>query len=61
MDVQKVLRWLVVAIVLMVAVVLLGFIMQVAGFLVWYAIKALFILLIVAIVLRFFTILQQRR
>ena len=61
MDVQKVLRWLVTAIVLLVAIVLLGFILQVTGFLLGYVIKILLILLAVAIVLRFFTILQERR
>ncbi len=61
MDVQKVLSWLVVAIVMMLAIVLLGFVLQVAGFLVKYAIKILIILLVVAIVLRFFTVLQEKR
>lgn len=58
---QHILRWIVVAMVLIVAVVLLTSVLKVAGFLLNIALKALLVLLIVAVVLRFFEILQQRR
>ncbi len=61
MDAQQVLRWLTVAIVMMLAVVVLSFVLKFAGFLLGYAIKILVILLVVAIALRFFTLLQERR
>ena len=61
LDVQQVLRWIVMAIVLMVAIVLLGFVLKVAGFLVSYAIKGLVILLMLAIVVRLFGALQQQK
>ncbi len=49
------------AIVLMVAVVLLSLILKVAGFLLGYAIRILIVLFLVAVVLRFFGLLQERR
>lgn len=52
LDVQQVLRWIVTAIVLMLAIVLLGFVLKVAGFLLGYAIRGLIVLLLVAIVVR---------
>lgn len=52
LDVQQVLRWIVTAIVLMLAIVLLGFVLKVAGFLLGYAIRGLIILLLIAIVVR---------
>ncbi|WP_457653343.1 hypothetical protein [Rhodocaloribacter sp.] len=61
MDLQQILRWIVTAIVLMVAVVVLSLILKVAGFLLGYAIKVLIVLFLVAVVLRFFGLLQQRR
>ncbi|WP_456424583.1 hypothetical protein [Rhodocaloribacter sp.] len=61
MDLQQILRWIVTAIVLMVAVVVLSLILKVAGFLLGYAIKVLLVLFLVAVVLRFIGLLQQRR
>lgn len=52
LDVQQVLRWIVTAIVLMLAIVLLGFVLKVAGFLLGYAIRGLIVLLLIAIVVR---------
>lgn len=60
LEVQTILRWIVSAIVLLVAIVLLGLVLQVAGFLVQYAIRALIILLMLAIVVRLFGALKQR-
>lgn len=50
-----------IAIVLIVAVALFGVILKIAGFLLGYALKALLVLLLIAIVLRFFSVLQQKR
>lgn len=61
MDIQKVLRWLVVAIVLTVAIVLLDAILNIAGFLLQIGIRVLLILLLVAIVLRFVDLFRKRR
>jgi hypothetical protein len=61
LDIQQILRWIVTAIVLMVAIVLLGVVLQMAGFLLSYAIKGLLILLLIAIVVRLIGALQQRR
>lgn len=60
-DVQQILRWIVTAIVLMVAIVLLGGILNIAGFLLKYAVKILVLLLVVAIVIRFLELLRGRR
>jgi hypothetical protein len=61
LDIQQILRWIVTAIVLMVAIVLLGVVLKMAGFLLSYAIKGLLILLLIAIVVRLIGALQQRR
>lgn len=61
MDIQQILRWIVVAIVLIVAVVLLGALLQIAGFLLKFALRILLILFLVAIVLRFFGLVKERR
>ena len=61
MDVQQIIRWIVIAIMLLVAVVILGAILNIAGFLLQFAIKALLILFVVAVILRFFTALKERR
>ena len=61
LDPQQVLRWIVTAIVLIVAVVLLGWVLDIAGFLLRYAIKGLVILLLVAIVVRLIGAIQGRR
>jgi len=60
LDIQQILRWIVTAIVLTIAVVLLGFILNIAGFLLTYAVKVLFVLLLVAIVVRIFGALKAR-
>ncbi len=61
MDIQQIIRWIVIAIVLLVAVVILGAILNIAGFLLQFAIKALLILFVIAVILRFFSILRERR
>lgn len=53
-DIQQILRWIVTAIVLTVAVVLLGVILNIAAVLLKYAIKVLVVLLVGAIVVRLF-------
>lgn len=60
-DLHTVLRWIVVVVVLIGAVMLLGFLLSVAGGLLGLAFKALLLLLLVAIVLRFFEQLKGRR
>ena len=61
MDIQQIIRWIVIAIMLLVAVVVLGAILNIAGFLLHFVIKALLILFGIAVVLRFFSILRERR
>lgn len=61
LDIQQILRWIVTAIVLMVAIVLLGFVLKIAGFLLNYAIKGLIILLLLAIVVRLIGALRRQR
>ena len=61
MDIQQIIRWIVITIMLLVAVVVLGAILNIAGFLLQFAIKALLILFVVAVVLRFVTVLLERR
>ncbi len=61
MDIQQIIRWIVIAIMLLVAVVILGAILNIAGFLLQFAIKALLILFVVAVILRFFSALKERR
>ncbi|NBB86427.1 MAG: hypothetical protein GVY12_09470 [Bacteroidetes bacterium] len=61
MDIQTVLRWLVVAIVLIVAIVLLDAVLNIAGFLLQIGIRVLLILLLVAIILRFVDLFRKRR
>lgn len=61
LDVQQVLRWIVTAIVLMIAIVLLGFVLKIAGFLLGYAIRGLIVLLLLAIVIRLVEGLKGRR
>ncbi|HEU5117842.1 MAG TPA: hypothetical protein VFT74_14540 [Isosphaeraceae bacterium] len=61
MDVQQVLRWIIIAIVLLVAVALLTVILKVGFVLLWLALKILVILLVVAVILRFFSALKERR
>jgi membrane protein YdbS with pleckstrin-like domain len=61
MNVQQILRWIVVAIVLIVAVSLFSVILKVGAMLLSVALKILLVLLLVAIVLRFVGVAQQRR
>ncbi len=61
MDIQQILRWIVVAIVLIVAVSLLSVILKVGAALLAVAFRALLILLLIAIVLRFVGVFQQKR
>jgi len=61
MDIQQIIRWIVIAIMLLVAVVILGAILNIAGFLLQFSIKALLVLFVIAVILRFFTALKERR
>ncbi len=61
MDIQQIIRWIVIAIMLLVAVVILGAILNIAGFLLQIAIKALLVLFVIAVILRFFSVLKERR
>lgn len=61
MDIQQILRWIVVAIVLVVAVSLFSFILKVGAAILGVALRALLILLLIAIVLRFVGVLQNKR
>ena len=61
MDIQQIIRWIVIAIMLLVAVVILGAILNIAGFLLQFAIRALLVLFVIAVILRFFEALKQRR
>lgn len=61
MDIQQIIRWIVIAIMLLVAVFILGSILNIAGFLLQFALKALIILFVIAVILRFFTALTERR
>lgn len=61
MNIEKILRWIVIAIVLIVAAALLSVLLEIGAFLLKTALKALFILLLIAIALRFFKYLQRER
>lgn len=61
MNIERVLRWLVVAIVLVVAVSILQVIINIAGWLLDIAIPVLLLLLLVAVVLRFFGYWREER
>lgn len=61
MDIEQVLRWIIIAIVLLVAVALLTVILKVGAVLLQVALKVLLILLLVAIALRFFDVLRGKR
>lgn len=61
MDIQQIIRWIVIAIMLLVAVFILGSILNIAGFLLQFALKALIILFVIAVILRFFSALTERR
>jgi hypothetical protein len=61
MFLQQVLRWLVIAIVLIVAFSMMGFVLKIGAVLFGLALRILLLLLIVAIILRFVTVLQTKR
>ena len=61
MDIQQILRWIVIAIVMIVAVVLLDSVLGILGFMLHIALPVLLGLLILAIILRFITMLRARR
>ena len=61
MNIQQVLRWIVVAIVLIVAFSMLSVLLDVARFLLWTGLKLLFVLFLVALALRFFDLVRERR
>lgn len=61
MDIQQIIRWIVIAIMLLVAVVVLGAILNIAGVLLQFALKALLVLFGIAVLLRFFSVLSQKR
>ncbi len=61
MDIQQILRWIVIAIVLVVAVSLLGAILQIGALLLKIGLRVLLILFLVALALRFFDLLRKKR
>ena len=61
MDLQLVLRWLIIAIVVVVALSLLSVLLKVAGMLLPYALKALIILFLVAVAIRFYSLLDRKK
>lgn len=61
MSIERVLRWLIVAIVLVVAVGILQVVIDIAAGLLDVAVPLLLILLLVAVVLRFFGYWRQER
>lgn len=61
MDIQQILRWVVIAIVLVVAVSLLGTILQIGAVLLKIGLRVLLILFLIAVVLRFFDLLRENR
>lgn len=60
MDIQQILRWIVVAIVLLVAMSLLGVVLKVGAALVSLALKLLVVLFVIAVILRLFGMLKKR-
>ena len=61
MTIERVLRLLLVAVVLMVAVSLLGVLLKVGVWLIGFAVQVLVVLLIVAAGLRFIELVRQKR
>lgn len=61
MSIERVLRWLVVAIVLVVAVGILEFVIGIVQGLLDVAVPVLLVLLLVAVVLRFFGYWREER
>ena len=61
MDIQQILRWIVGAIILMIAIIIMGGILKVASFMLGFAIKGLLVLLVIAIILRLISLISERR
>ncbi len=61
MDIQQILRWIVIAIVMIVAICLLDSVLGLVGFLLNIALPVLLVLLVTAIILRFVSMLRARR
>ena len=61
MNIQQILRWIMIAIVLLVAVALFSVILQFSSVFLGLALKGLLILLLVAVILRFISLLKQHR
>ena len=61
MNIRQILRWVMIAIVLLVAVALFSATLKVSSVLLGLALKGLLILLLVAVVLRFIGLLKERR
>ena len=61
MDIQQILRWIVIAIVMIVAVVLLDAMLGLVGPLLKIALYVLLVLLVLAIILRFISMVRARR
>ncbi len=61
MDIQQILRWIVIAIVMIVAICLLDSVLGLVGFLLNIALPVLLLLLVTAIILRFISMLRTRR
>ena len=61
MDIQQILRWIIIAIVMIVAVVLLDSVLGLLGFMLNIALPVLLILLVTAVILRFVSMLRARR
>ena len=61
MNIEQVLKWIAIAIVLIVAGGVLSVILQVGAVLLKLALKVLLFLLIVAVALRFIDVIRQRR
>ena len=61
MNAQQLLRVLSVAIVVMLAATMLGVIVKAAGFVLSFGFNSILVLLLVAIIVRFYSILKQKR
>ena len=61
MDVQQILRWITIAIVCLVALLLLSIVLKMAGFVMPLLVKSVVILLVAAVAVRFYSILRDKR
>ncbi|MFN3596818.1 MAG: hypothetical protein ACK41D_06070 [Rubricoccaceae bacterium] len=61
MLIQRLLQLLLIAIVIVVALALLGFVLQIAGTLLWLGVQVLVLLVVVAAVLRFVELWRAKR